>query len=142
MVGPRNPFAGTPVGGQPHWFARPGSQGPFNGEVADAIHDTARAAAWSSVIAAGLTYAQTRDTQRAVRAAVITWPYMFALGLIGIVGGLAWFVLLVEALLLFGDHGLSVFCAFAAGLSTWAFVALLRSYLRRMNVLSGRVSSH
>jgi hypothetical protein len=82
--GTHNPVAGTPGGGQPHWFARPGSRGPFNGEVADAIHDTARSATWSAAIAAGLTYAQTRDTRRAVRAAVITWPYMFALGLVGI----------------------------------------------------------
>jgi hypothetical protein len=66
---------------------------------------------------------------------------MFALGLTGIVGGLAWFALVVEALLLFGDHGLSVFCAVVAGLCTWAFVALLRSYLRRMNgLLSGPTS--
>jgi hypothetical protein len=60
--GTRNPFAGTPPGGQPHWFARPGSRGPFDGQVADAIHNTARAAAWSSVFAAGVTYAHTRDS--------------------------------------------------------------------------------
>jgi hypothetical protein len=60
---------------------------------------------------------------------------MFALGLVGIAGGLALFVLLVEACLLFGDHGLSMFCAVVAALCTRAFVRLLRSYLRRMKGL-------
>jgi hypothetical protein len=63
---------------------------------------------------------------------------MFALGVIGIVEGLAWFVLLVEACLLFGDYGLSVFCAVVAGLSTWAAAAIIRSRKRRMDTFLTR----
>jgi hypothetical protein len=52
---------------------------------------------------------------------------MFVMFLITVVGMLAWVVLLVEACLLFGDHGLSVFCFVVAGLCTSTFVLLLRS---------------
>jgi hypothetical protein len=139
--GTHNPFAGTPVGGQPHWFARPRSRGPFDGQVADTLHDGAVAATGSAVIAGVGTYLATRDPHRAVRAAVITWPYMFAIYLLAVFGGLSWIVLLVEACLLFGDYGLSVFCFVVATLCTWAVVALIRSYRRRMNgLLSGPAS--
>jgi len=103
--------------------------------VADALHDAAVAATESAAIAGIGTYLATRDPHLAVRAAVITWPYMFAIYLLAVCGGLAWIVLLVEAGLLFGDHGLSVFCFVLAALCTWAAVALVRSYRRRMNGL-------
>jgi hypothetical protein len=44
----------------------------------------------------------------------MSWPFMFAVGVVGILGGLAWFVLLV-ACVLFGDHDMSVFCAIVGG---------------------------
>jgi hypothetical protein len=104
--------------------------------------DPARASAWSAAIAAGVTYAETRNTPRAVRAAGIAWRHMFALGLVGLLGLVAWFVLLVEAYVLFGDHGLSVLCFVLAARCTWAAVALFRSYRRRiMGLLSGSAPS-
>jgi hypothetical protein len=110
--------------------------------VADALHEGAGAATKSALIAGAVTYYKTRDARRAVHAAVVTWQYAFAIFLTVLVGGLAWFVLLVEACLLFGDHGLSLFCFVVAALCTLGCVALIRSYQRRMKtLLSGSASS-
>jgi len=81
--GGRNPFEGTPLGGDPHWFARPGRP-----------HTARKAALWGLAgiaVESWLTYRHTGNVGKAARTAGASAASYPAFALFGLLFGFSFF---------------------------------------------------
>jgi len=119
--GNTNPFEGSPVGGNPHWFAR--------GQNHHTVRNVALGAATSAVLGAAVAYHQTRDRQKAIQAAWMNLACYFALGPFVLAWGFASFFCL--GALLAGDIGFAFVLGLVATLRGLGFFAVVRIFARR-----------
>jgi hypothetical protein len=117
-----NSFEGTPVGGDPHWFAR--------GQEHHTLRNVAVGAATSAVLGGALAYGQTGDRQTAYLAAKLNLACYLVLGPFILAFGFATFFCLGE--LVAGDVGFAAVLALVATVSLIGFLAVIRHFTRRL----------
>jgi hypothetical protein len=120
--GNTNPFERTPVGGNPHWFAR----GTQNHAVRDA-------ALWGAAVAAfnGLwAYRQTGDPNVALRAAGASGLCYLALMPFGLAWGFGSFFCL--GALIGGMFAFAAIMALVAFVGMFGFLVVLKHFNRRL----------
>jgi hypothetical protein len=115
-------FAGTPIGGSPHWFA--------HGTNHHTARNVALGAAASAVLGGALAYHQTGDQQKAIQAAKLNLACYFALGPFVLLFGFASFFCLLA--LVAGDIGFAAVLFLLAILALISFLAVVRHFSRRL----------